>query len=522
MYRDYSDEPLDSRPRTPRKRVDEPWLSVNNYQKIGVFGQTRSGKSVVIDYIVNEFYKAGIFIAHIFSAGGFENLYYAINKDCGERVKSRMRVNPDYYVDNIPSCMCSKSYPVLWLVPNYVEIDKKSLDRFNGQLWSGIQEYRNYLLEISTEDKRKLIDGVLKKPSYFAPKELIKVAYFSPPTDKSEKKIEQFASEFPSIVKQAKKEHRILVHSPQIYPNSPQGKREKYGTTSEILRNLQALSQTELFSKYHSDVPRKQWSVWQKSQHKIAIIINEVRAMAPSGKLSGDIESGVSKRSFYNYLPEGRHNKSWIVFDLQSVSDMHEGSKKQVDIRIVKRSTPMLLGEDLGWLKTVVDKRIKFLAEEEGFFDIERLPTWFKETLLNRYHVCRVEELPDDYGYVVYENGEYKLMTLTTQHWHHKSDSDNFQEDTGIKWKYKEQKEIKESESNQSTARTNKKSEKNAVMIQVDHYVKLNMKFPQILEKMLELEKSGTNPYTGMDKLNGNTLGNKYRRWSEKHTIPSK
>lgn len=518
MFRDYADEPLGYRPRTPRKRVNEPWLSVNDYQKIGVFGQTRSGKSVVIDYIVNEFYRAGIFIAHIFSAGGFENLYYAINKDCGKRVQAKQETNPDFYIDNIPTCQCSKTYPVLWMVPNYCEVDKKSLDRFNSQLWSGIDEYRQYLLEISTEDKRKLIDGVLKKPFQFALKELIKVAYYTPPTDTAERKIEQFASEFEPIVKQAKKEHRILVHSPQIYPNTPQGKREKYGTTSEILRNLQALSQTELFSKYHSDMPRNQWSVWQKSQHKIGIITNEVRAMAPSGKLSGDKESGVSKRSFYNYLPEARHNKSWIVFDLQSVSDMHEGSKKQVDIRIVKRSTPMLLGEDLGWLKTSVDRRIKFLAEQEGFLDIERLPEFFKETLLNRYHLARVEEIPDNFAYVVYENGEYKLISLSTPPWHHKSDKDNFQEDTGIQWTFKDQKIIKETATVEYSVKTNKKSEKNAVMQQVDHYVKVGMKFPVILEKMQELEKSNTNPYTGMDKLSGNTLGNKYRRWLKKQS----
>ena len=463
--------------------------------------------------------EAGIFIAHIFSAGGYENLYYVVNKGCGIRVERKKLHDPDYYEDKIPECQCYKNLPILWMVPNYVELDQKSLGLYNGAYWYGYHEYYEAYIDCKVSEylPPHFDFQSLKKPTDLIPKPLIKIAKFTPPTDKAEKKIEVFSSEFPSIVEQAKNERRILVHSPQIYPNTSQGKREKYGTVAEILRNFQALAQTELFSKYHSDRPRNEWSVWQKSQQKLAIITNEVRAMAPTKTFSGDPESSVSKRAFYNYLPEARHNKSWIVFDLQSPSDMFEGARKQVDIRIVKRSTPMLLGEELKWLNAQIDNRVKFLAENEGFHDIESLPKWFKEILLRRYHISRIEEIPDNYGYILYENGEKKLITFPTPPWHHKDDKSSFQDDTGIKWKYKKITEAKlDSSSSKSGARISKKEQKNVVLQQVDYYIKQGWKFPQVVEKMQELEKSGQNPYTGMDRLSGNTLGNKYRRWVER------
>ena len=56
--------------------------------------------------------------------------------------------------DELLHCKCNRAYPIVWIVPDYVEVDQESVDRFNKQYWNGLDEYKKYLLEIKSEEKK--------------------------------------------------------------------------------------------------------------------------------------------------------------------------------------------------------------------------------------------------------------------------------------------------------------------------------------------------------------------------------
>ena len=106
------------------------------------------------------------------------------------------------------------------------------------------------------------------------------------------------------------------------------------------------------------------------------------------------------QEAWFNFLPESRHNKSWVLFDLQSSSDMFIGIRNQVDIRIIKRSTSMLLGDDLGWFLTMIEKKRENLIEKLGVYSPE-----VKAFVDKKYP--RITEIPDNKGYVLLKQKKY-------------------------------------------------------------------------------------------------------------------
>ena len=141
---------------------------------------------------------------------------------------------------------------------------------------------------------------------------------------------------------------------------------EKFETLAEIIKLLRYLTNTSghFMPLTESDVgkPRKYWTKKQKSWHKLAVVINEIRSVAPSSKLSGEKDAGKSKRAIYDFIPEARHMKTWFVADYQSPEDLFSGIRHQANIITIKRASKNILGADWGWIFEKIQKdRMNFV-----------------------------------------------------------------------------------------------------------------------------------------------------------------
>ena len=73
-----------------KRFVDGEWLTPDEPQVIFYQGQRGSGKSVSVNYTAEKLYDAGFLVLHVWAARSYENLYWAINKNCGYHY-SRMK-----------------------------------------------------------------------------------------------------------------------------------------------------------------------------------------------------------------------------------------------------------------------------------------------------------------------------------------------------------------------------------------------------------------------------------------------
>lgn len=506
MALDYSTEPLYSTPSTPQKLVNQPWFDVNTPKTIAIVGQKRAGKGVAMDWMIERAFRSGMTIIHLFSAGGFENLYYAVNKNCRQRWEIELEKHPER--EGELGCKCHSTIPMIWMIPDYIEMKQDTVDRFNGVYWSSWEEYNDaYIAGKVAEFLPDWYDVTkLKKPKKVRPKPVFITMQFSPPT--TPKKIEEFRPVFREMVLKARAEHRILVNSPSIYPNTHAGKVQRYNTVAEAMRYLPELSQKD-FAMLKLDKPREEWTNYEKSWHKLCIIANEVRALAPSQRLSGDPESSVSKKAWFNFLPESRHNKSWVFFDLQSSADMFVGVRNQVDLRIIKRSTAMLLGDDLGWFLTLIQKKREGMIEKLGGYSPEVIAFVNKK-------IPNITEIPDNKGYILHGNGEFKLVRFNTPSWHHKSDKDDFFADTGIEWTVNTE-TVEKSTNDGRIAKTGQtKQEKDDEMRLIEAMKNDGKKFPEIIEHFKKIDQSKGITDSKWNNQDRRILSNRYNVWKKK------
>ena len=74
-----------------------------------------------------------------------------------QRVKDMLELTTkgiSFLKGNELHCKCSKAYPIVWLVPDYIEVNQESLDRFNGAIWKDFDEYKQHNSEITTLKKK--------------------------------------------------------------------------------------------------------------------------------------------------------------------------------------------------------------------------------------------------------------------------------------------------------------------------------------------------------------------------------
>lgn len=547
--------------------MDDGWLKTNEPQVILFQGMRGAGKGVAVDKTAEELYKEGINIWHIWGARSFENLYWAVNKDCkekydkmklilkafenkiplkkwaeqnrmfekefayyieiiknnklisvaGEHVKLE-ELGKDFLKGDVLHCNCHKSYPIVWIVPDYIEIDQESLDRFNEQYWKDLKEYSKYLLEITRDEKQLLVQQKLKKPKQFAPIPKIVVKTITPPTNATRKEV--FQKQFTEIVVQAREQKRIVVMNPAIFEYA----NDKFDTLAEIIRMIPYLmNKSGLFSPLsESDVgkARKHWTKQQKSWHKIAIVINELRSVAPSSRLSGERESSKSKKAIYDFIPEARHMKTWFLGDYQNPEDLYAGVRYQANIVVIKRASRNILGSDWGWLFDKIERdRIgllrkagKHIERPDEVWRFEKHPK-IRKYLNDRRP--RVDDMPDNIGYLTFINGEVARWRFDMPSFHHKTSLEDFQKDTGITWRINTKKAPKEQST--TTNSHQKRKIKETILKKIDHMHETEGKsFKQIKDELVQMQTDGEIPNMGYEEREPIYFNNLWNRWKKK------
>jgi|APSaa5957512535_1039671.scaffolds.fasta_scaffold13349_3 hypothetical protein len=567
----------------PTKNASKDWLSFDEPQILFYQGMRGSGKSVMVDETVEKLYNQGFTILHIWSARSLENLYYAVNKNCkGHYDKLKTIVDSfqksngntleqyckfeglegaefDHYfdmakqqnlVENITEkdyqltdkgkqlqqrellhCNCSKAIPITIAVPEYLDFDQEAIDRFNGHYFKDMKHYCKYFSEITTEQKKLLIEGNLPIPEYARPKPLIKVAYFTTPTSADRKK--KFQDEFIQIILGARKEHRILVMNPTLF----EGEMDKFYTLAEIFRmipNLMTRSgHFKPLTQKEVGKPRKYWTRKQKAWHKMAIVINEVRSVAPSSSLHGDKDAGISKKAVFGFVPEARHFKTWFLADYQDPEDLYSGIKKQGNLTIIKRGSRNILGENFSWLFQKVEyDRIGLARKIWKKYSIEKIEQL--RAIESRYPQLKkylddrrpyVDNLPDNKAYVTWANQEIKLISVHLPSWHHRQSTEDFLLDTGIKWTVNSEKKPVEKETltkkDQKIAVKQRKKVKEDLLKRMDTLKKKGYGWTQIKEEFIQLEKDGVIPANDYAKRTPKSFANDYSRWKLKEESSS-
>src|SRR3990167_4383615 len=82
----------------PQKFMDEGWLRTDEPQVILFQGMRGAGKGVAVDRTAEELYNEGITVLHLWGARSFENLYWAINKNCKQHY-DKMKIIADAFFD---------------------------------------------------------------------------------------------------------------------------------------------------------------------------------------------------------------------------------------------------------------------------------------------------------------------------------------------------------------------------------------------------------------------------------------
>lgn len=566
--------------RIPQKNSSKDWLDFEEPQILFFQGMRGSGKSAMVNRTVERLYHEGFLVLHIWGARSLENLYYAINKNCRTHY-DKLKTIVDAFTDSsdkglratcvsngltneeyekyleiaiatdlvektgdktyritklgyqlqkreLLHCNCSRAYPILLAVPDYVEFDQESLDKFNGCYFKDLKHYSQYFCEITTENKKLLQEGKLLIPEEFRPKPLIKVAQFTTPTS-TDRKI-KFHDEFTKIILDARNDHRIVVMNPSLF----EGEMDKFDTITEIFKMIPYLmirsGHFKALTVNDVGKPRKYWTKKQKSWHKVVIVVNELRSVSPSSNLHADKDAGKSKKAVFGFVPEARHFKTWFLGDYQDPEDLYSGIKKQGNLTIIKRGSRNILGENFKWLfdKVEYDRirlarkawgKAKFVEKIEHLKGLEYSNKNFKKYLDQRRPY--VDDLPDNKAYVTWQNQEIKLVNVELPSFHHRQSTEDFLLDTGIRWtvntkkKPHEQSTVSKKERRESIQ--NMKKIKEDILLRISQMREVEKKsWTQIKEELVELQKVGIIPQMGYDDKSTIYFSNLFGEWKKK------
>src|SRR3990167_5321625 len=299
--KDPDNEPLQFTSTKPKDHTNRPFIDLNTpYAQLTV-GEKRSGKGVVNDKILKVLFNAFFTCVSLHSAGGYENLYPIINKNCRqkydnvakilklftdnqvevltrnvikdltffeekalEKILGLMQISKlikqeqntaiitslgyDFLNGKLLHCKCFQPLPVTWMLPNYIKMEQLTVSHLNGYHYDTYEDYfeayvRCYENQYMSEEEFEASE----KKGQKKPADLIKnikpilktVSYTIPINTKSQPdNVDKFRKEIKKFVLDARDEHRILTETPAIFPQTKQGKLEKYSVIAEYINFL--------------------------------------------------------------------------------------------------------------------------------------------------------------------------------------------------------------------------------------------------------------------------------------------
>ncbi len=565
--------------RKPQKLASTALLNYEEPQIIFYTGMRGSGKGVAVDKSAEDLYKEGINIWHLWGARSFENLYWAINKNCGakhdnfkkvincffDRKQSILDIDSvdigmkpgelkqclldmeleklikietgdnqirildragDFVNGELLYCKCKRAYPITWMIPEYIEVNQESLDKFNAVYWEDWKSYNQAYLDGYVKPYISPWDDVdvtkMKKPNTLV-KPLIQVRHITPATTALRK--ETFREQFTKIVLEAREQHRVVVMNPTIF----EGTLDKFQTIEEVFRMLPWLMNvsgyfTEL-SESEVGKAKKYWTKKQRSWHKVAIVCNELRSIVPSSRLSGEASAGKSKKAIFDIVPEMRHMKCWFLGDYQNPEDLYSGVKHQSNAIVLKNASRNLVGEDMTWIFDSIEKRR--LSITKKFYPDAELKTMYwheRDPEFKAYLddiIPRVDELPKNQGYVTYPNREFKKEKFELPTFHHKSSLEDFRKDTGITWTINKEMKPKIDTAtavDKRHAGKELKDVKQKVMVMMEDKRKDGLSWKDIHVEIVGMQVKGTIPDLGYANKTSKQMNDSYNNWKSKQT----
>lgn len=520
---------ITSSPRFPKRLGTNSFITLDRMFALIAYGEPRSGKGKYMDWLFQYMHDNHYFCWSGFSALGHEALFPMVNFNCRDAWYQEIQDHPERSRE-LPACMCYEPIPILWMKPDYIDIDKKSFDYGINVVWKDWKEYNDayekgivneYIAPWHWEQVVESAGGLFKKPKKMYPKQVFKAFDYRAPLigASSSKNVEQFREDMLQAIEICKRENRPLINSPGVHPGDDLGKLEKYSVPAEFLKFTQdTLYKHPLFQVYDGDLESA--TPQQLANHKKFYMFQELRSMCPSAKLSGEKQSGVSKRAMYNFMPERRHSKTSIGADGQSPDDIFDGVRAQFStLKLFKRITLDLVGQENEKFYHRLDSLCNSYYENWGLDPKKYIPVKIKLALLKKYHICRLSELPDNYYCIKKSNGEFQIREVVHARFHHKDDSqDEITEIIGSDISINEDKRGTITRSNRTESPSVIKTQGiDTVMLRIKEMINDKMNyprgFPDIVDEIAVLEANNAIPDYGNGKLTPKALNNKYRRW---------
>ena len=456
------------------------FFDVKNSQVIFYAGKRKAGKDYVLEKCVTVAHDNGITSMHGWSARSMENAFYAYNNHCeskweftknflnllvetkdGIRDRQTMMQLTDLHNDKMFDffineflkeswirtkdnmigitnkgydilkdpplrCHCKKAYPILIFVSNVFTISPTSIEEYNrkqAKFWD-YKEYHEALM-------KGLVKGCLPKDVNYwnidkPPKmqrELVKIFYFNSPTPK---KTDQFASQFKQYMLQLRSEHRIGVQSPQLLSN------KFFTLAAEInaLPDIMTSREFEHLTEEEVGKPEYMWDKWQRNHDRFLLALSELKTIAPSQKMSGEVLSTEAKRALFDKVGEWRHWNMHLLGSYQNPEDLYAGIRYQADYVVIKRASKNLLGDDFAWLFASVEEKRKQAYNKYGITDETLKDAYWTidasiHAAVNREYP-RIQNLPDDYMIVTDIDNSWYYMKVPFLEHHHKHTNEKF------------------------------------------------------------------------------------------------
>ncbi len=400
------------------------WINPNRPQVILCQGARGAGKSVLDEMAAEQLYLQGWTILDLLAARNGENLFWCINKNHKEEWKKKVQKDPT--LKGMPHCQCNISYPITLLVPEYMEFNREQLDEFNHVYMTKAEYVRhckeNRFVPEWDARHRPRQDEYNKK---WQPKMRLRLLPAPTTTGSNKQLIEEI---FMKAVVEARNERRIICMNPMFYPNEY----HKYRTIEIIIRCLgrmmythfRPLTEEEVGKPRFDSQGKNLWTRFQRNHHRVAVVMREFGEVT-AAVLKGENQSTMAKKALLDYIRQTRHYNISLIGDYQRPDDVFSGIRNQADIFIIKRSPRNLLGDAWKWMFDSIEKRREKIIFKYGF---ER------GTEIADNVVPKIQELGNNYAYVVYINDRYKLWKIPTPNFHHKDREDHFEVVTGLTW----------------------------------------------------------------------------------------
>ena len=313
-------------------------------------------------------------------------------------------------------CKCHNRHKILLVVPEYVEFDDYKLGLYNGKYYSKKEWASMGYVEWINGDPNHI-----KKERGT---EWIKVIKLPVPKARDANK-EQIIEKFRQCLLTARSERRILVMNPAFYKITFHW----HKTLEVVIKNLGKIAIESFKPLTEKDLkkPKTQFTKFEKNYHRMAVCMREFGSVAPS-QLKVDQYETLAKKALLGFIRLCRHYNISLIGDYQRQADVFSGIKDQRDIFIFKRSNRDLIPDDWKWLQDYLDSKRQKIIDKYG----NNPRAWGLADL----KFPKIEDLSNEYFYVVFANNHVKLMKIPMPTFHHKREIDNFENDTGVRWKF--------------------------------------------------------------------------------------